>query len=381
MSRCAVPSIAVIAFGLCVGCGEDERLLRTEPQSDASIGFDDAAHDELVAAGADKYLGKFHPSKVTPYSTFDAYEFEPRDDGPTCIYGSPFRVSVRDVGSKDVLIYLQGGGACWSDICAANEDASLGVMPIAWTDADPERNPPLAGFNVVFVAYCDGSVFSGDNVIHAADGSVERRHRGLANLSAALDVARSLYPAPRRIVLAGSSAGGYGTIVGTIVTRLAYPHTPLFVMDDAGPGVTNPNDPSLLNGAKNEWRALDIVPKSCQGCVESGQFTTVIDWSLTHDPSLQVASFSALEDAIIGNVFLGMKGPEFGKVLLAETGKVHAHHPDRYQRYFWPGGAHTAVLAGYYDLEIEGTSLIDFVQAMLVGSPVWRDLVDTAPAE
>lgn len=374
--RCSVVvPTALAAIFVCSGCGHDERLVREQAEQGGGIGFDAAARDELVAAGADKYLGKFEPSKVLSYPLFDAYEFEPSDDGPTCLYGSPFHVSVRDVGSNDLLIYLQGGGACWSDICAANEDASLGVMPIAWTDADRDRNPPLAGFNVVFVAYCDGSVFSGDNVVRAPDGSVERRHRGLANLSAALDVARSHYPSPRRIVLAGSSAGGYGTIVGTIVTRLAYPHTPLFVMNDAGPGVTNPDDPSLMNGAKNEWKAMEIVPESCQGCVESGQLTSVVDWTLTHDTSLRVATFCAQEDAIIGNVFLGMKGPEFGQVLLSETGKVHAHHPGRYERFLWAGGAHTAVLAGYYDLEIDGTSLLEYIEAMLDHRPEWRDLV------
>lgn len=359
---------------LALGCGNDELLVPSdEPPS--AIGFDDATRDELVAAGIGKYLGKFKPSKLLEHPQFDGYEFSPSDAGPTCLYGSPFHVSVRDVGSDDLLIYLQGGGACWSDICAANETASLGILPIGWTDADAERNPPLAGFNVLFVSYCDGSVFSGDNVVLASDGSVERRHRGLANLSAALDIARERFPEPRRLVLAGSSAGGYGTILGTVVTRLAYPHTPLFVMNDAGPGVTNPDDPSLMKGATEEWQAMKFVPESCVGCVESGQLTSVVDWALTHDPSLRVASFCALEDAIIGNVFLGMTGPVFEKVLLTETAKVHASHPDRYQRFFWAGGAHTALLAGYYELEIKDTKLLDFVQGMLDGSPVWTDLV------
>ena len=363
-------ALTLLSLSLLTACGRDERL--TPP---GQVGFDDGAVSELTAVGVDRYFGKFEPEKVQSYDNVDVYSFAPRDDGPTCLYGSPFRVSVRDLGSPDTIIYLQGGGACWSKLCAANEDASMGVQPIGWTDESAERNPPLAGFNVVFVAYCDGSVFSGDNVILGKDGKVERRHRGLANLSAALDIAKQRFPSPRRLVLSGSSAGGYGTILGTAVVRMAYPKTPLLVLNDAGPGVTNPEDDSLMKGATEEWKAMQFVPESCQGCIESGQFTGVVQWGLDHDPSLRVSTFCAREDFVISNVFLKMNGAAFEKVLLEETGKVHAAHPDRFERFFWKGAAHTAILAGYYDLEIEGTTLLDFVQAALDGKPEWRDLI------
>lgn len=362
---------SLAALVLVAGCGHDEKLVI---QAGDPVGFDEAAVAELRAVGVDRYFGQFEPEKMQTYGDVDVYSFAPRDDGPTCLYGSPFRVSIRRTGSPDTIIYLQGGGACWSELCAANEDASMGVLPIGWTDADPERNPPLWDFNVVFVAYCDGSVFSGDNVVDEP-GAEKRRHRGLANLTAALDVAKQRFPSPRRLVLSGSSAGGYGTILGTAVVRMAYPKTPLLVLNDAGPGITNPNDPSLMKGATDEWKAMQFVPPSCEGCLESKQFTGVVKWGLDHDPSLRVSTFCARQDAIISNVFLGMNGPEFEKVLLEETGKVHAAHPDRFERFIWQGGAHTAIMGGYYDLEIDGTKLVDFVQAALDGTPEWRDLV------
>lgn len=361
------------SFGVAA-CGHDEPW--REPGDAPRHGFDDAARAELTAAGVDKYFDRFEPEKALTYSDFDAYVFTPRDDGPTCMYGSPFRVSVRDVGAEDLLIYLQGGGACWSDLCAANEDASMGVQPIGWTDADPDRNPTLSQMNVVFVAYCDGSVFSGDNLIRDESGKVVRRHRGLANLSAALDVARSRFPHPRRVVLSGSSAGGYGTILGTAVVRMAYPGVQLFVMNDAGPGVTNPENPSLMNGVVNDWKATQFVPASCQDCFAGGQFTGIVSWGLEHDPTLRVSIFSARQDAIIGGAFLKMTGVEFEKVLLTETDKLHAAHPDRFQRFFWQGAAHTAIMAGYYDLEIDGTTLLEYVDAMLEERAEWRDLVE-----
>jgi hypothetical protein len=225
----------------------------------------------------------------------------------------------------------------------------------------------------VFVSYCDGSVFSGDNVILAADGSIERRHRGLANLSAGLDVARLRHPSPRRIVLAGSSAGGYGTILGTALVRLAYPDTPLYVVNDAGLGLTNPEDPSIVDAAADEWKALQFLPASCDDCMENGQFTGIVDWGLTHDPSLRVGYFSSYQDGVIGGIFLGMEGEEFEALLREETGKLHASHPDRFQRFFVKGSGHTAILAGYYDASVDGQTLLEWVQAMLDGSDEWQD--------
>lgn len=362
-------------LGLClavVGCGDDEPL--GGPKLPA--GFDDEAKAELVAAGVTKYFGQFEAEQVESYEDFDAYTFAPRDDGPTCLFGDPFRVSVRDTGSRDLLIYLQGGGACWGSSCTANAKAGIGVQPVGWTDKTKEANPALFDFNVVFVSYCDGSVFSGDNLVLAADGSIERRHRGLANLSAALDIAKERFPTPRRVVVGGSSAGGYGTIVATAVVRLAYDGVPMFVINDAGVGLTNPEEDGLIEAVKNEWKFPQFLPASCADCLASRQFTSVVQWGLDHDPSLRVGVFSAYEDSIISGLFLGMTGPQFRELLLKETGKVHEAHPSRYKRFFIEGGAHTAILAGYSDVSVKGTRLVAWTAAMLGDGGAWNDVLE-----
>lgn len=353
------------------GCGTDEPLAASA--NTGPIGFDATAVDELQAAGVDKYLGQFTAAKVESSSDGLVYTFTPNDAGPVCLYGDEFRVSTREGSSEDLLIFLQGGGACWSTLCAANTTSGFGVLPLGWTDANPNNNPALANFDVVFVSYCDGSVFSGDNLILASDGSIERRHRGLANLSAGIDVARLRHPNPRRIVLAGASAGGYGTILGALVVRLAYPQTPLFVVNDGGIGLTNPEDPALADAASDEWKVLQFLPASCGDCVENGQFTGIVRWGLDHDPSLRVGDFSSYQDGVIGGVFLDMEGPDFEALLRKETDKLHTAHPDRFQRFFVNGSAHTAFLAGYYSVSVDGQTLIEWVQAMLDGSDEWED--------
>ncbi len=357
--------VVVQALALA-GCGAEDDAAPAQEV----IGYDDEALAELEAKGAARYLGKFSADRVMEEESFTAYEFS-APDGPTCLYGSPFFTSVRDVGSSDLLIYLQGGGACWTGKCAATKTAAPGVANIAWTDPDVERNP-LGDRNVVFVSYCDGSVFSGDNDPQT-DGE-QRHHRGLMNLSAALDIAKSRFPNPRSIALVGTSAGGYGTLLGTAIVRLVYPHTRLFVFNDAGLGLTNPEDQEMVELIKRDWRIDQAMPDGCTGCSE-GRFTTVIDWHLRHDPSIRYGAFSSYEDGIIGGGFLDMDPEKFKAEVLSATGELSAQHPKGFHRYLIEGSAHTVMLAGYYEVEVGGVKFTDWVGAMLRGSPQWRDIL------
>src|SRR5690606_41424075 len=51
------------------------------------------------------------------------------------------------------------------------------------------------------------------------------------------------FPSPRRIVLAGSSGGGYGTILASFLVRYVYPGVPIDVVNDAGAGIAKEGDP------------------------------------------------------------------------------------------------------------------------------------------
>src|SRR5690606_7304881 len=111
----------VVALALtALACGNDEALT-----DEARVGFDEDAMAELRAVGLDRYAGKFEPSQTKDYGDgLFGYEFAADEHGPICLYGTPFSFGLRDQASKDLLIYLQGGGACWSELCAANEKAT-----------------------------------------------------------------------------------------------------------------------------------------------------------------------------------------------------------------------------------------------------------------
>jgi hypothetical protein len=102
----------------------------------------------------------------------------------------------------------------------------------------------------VYLPYCDGSVFSGDNDVVDANfpfGPV-RFHRGLRNLTAGMDLAKDTFPHAHRILVAGSSAGGVGAAgFAPFLARFLYGNfVKLFVFNDAGPVAVNLNEAAAI---------------------------------------------------------------------------------------------------------------------------------------
>lgn len=331
--------------------------------------------------------------------------------GPRCLRGDPFRASVRDGASDDLLVFLQGGGACWSDFCLAVTKAPAGIPDVDVLRTELDANP-FRDFDVAYAPYCDGSLFSGDTEIDDdGDGVTDRWHRGLANLSATLDVARTSFPSPRRVVLAGSSGGAYGSILGAVLVRAVYPDAEIVVLTDSGTGVARGStDPTYVRALLEEIGATKFLPDDCEGCLDDGNVTRVIDWWLARDPQVRFGVFSSWYDSIIGDVFLKIPPADFRDELDAATSVLHDAWPDRYRRFLIDGRMHTTLLGDptgiigsdlsavelppgaltlFTDLELghlDTTSLGDvtfsaWTQALIDGDDlVWADLQE-APGE
>lgn len=292
----------------------------------------------------DRYRGAAPPSDEVTDDGVTTYTFDV-EDGPICLYGEPYRMAVRDVGAEDLMIFLQGGGACWSSFCFAIDYAPPG-MPSSLDILDPEHpTNPARDWNVAYLPYCDGSLFAGDaDIDEDGDGEVDRWQRGLRNLTAALDVAAERFPAPRRVLFAGSSGGGFGTIVALPLVRMVWPDAEIIVFNDAGVGVVKGEEPEFLDGLVDEFNARDLVPASCGDCLAGGHLAPLIGWELERDPNLRIAAFSTYGDSIIAGIFLRLTQAAFKEALLEQTGALAEAFPGRYAAFLAEGTAHTALL-------------------------------------
>jgi hypothetical protein len=266
------------------------------------------------------------------------------DDGPLCMRGGSFRYTTRTLDPERLVVFLQGGGACWDEFCLAVNQAPAGIPAVDALRRDLDVNP-LRDWSIAYLPYCDGSLFAG-NRDHDddGDGTPDRFHRGLLNLSAALQHSREQFPAPRQVLLTGSSAGGFGTILATALVRVAWPQAEVLVFNDSGVGVARDGDVRFISHLIDQFGASQLVPEDCQDCLVNGHISPLIGWALERDENLRVAIFSSWFDSIIGDTFLGMDPYLFQQALARETGDLHERFPERYRRFIVDDSTHTTLL-------------------------------------
>lgn len=335
--------------------------------------------EELAALGLGQYLD-IAPASMMPNGIWQDYRFDPADEQAICLRGAEYRVEVRHGSTNKVLLYLEGGGACWNtQTCWVTPTAKLEAQPLFGAGIflfdDPEN--PFRDWNVVYAPYCDGSVFGGDNV---ADYDGNRTfHHGLQNVSAAVALMRDQFPDPELIAVAGSSAGGYGTFSGYGVTRVAFPDTPIVTLNDSGPGLQNNDAEQDIQDRLQNWKFDQFIPDSCTRC--SMQVAYLTEWGLERDASLRVGYFSYLRDAVIRG-FLRLDPEAYEALLLDVTGDIRSRQPERFKRFFVQGQGHTVLeLPSFYDLEVNGTAFRDWTADLLSDGPAWQDVVDESPPQ
>jgi hypothetical protein len=239
-----------------------------------------------------------------------------------------------------------------------------------------EAQNPLANWSVVHVPYCDGSLFVGDidRTLPDDDGrEAPALQRGLLNLTAALEVAKKVFPHPRRVVLAGTSAGAYGGALTVALARRFYPDRPLVLLLDSGGLVGNERDPAFVERALGELNAGRLIPASCEHCFGEGHLTDLLEWTARRDPSLHIGYTGHARDYVIGSLFLHGSSDEFERALRRESAVLSDALGGRFTRFITTGEGHTFLLgvnlptdtqrlaiAMFGSLFVEGTGHLDY---------------------
>jgi len=394
-------------------------------------GLNADAMSELRAAGVDKYLGTSESEK-SEFGVWTRHAFDPnyvpdetyplgvRPDGPVCIAGTNYSVFTRKGDPKKLLIFLQGGGACWQGFYNCNVLAEAqfppqnGPFPGVFDPTMPDN--PFADYSVVYMPYCDGSTFGGDNDVNDADFpfAQTRHHRGLRNVSAGMDVAKDMFPKAKQITVMGHSAGGVGAAAfAPFLTRFVFGNnTKLTVYNDAGPIAVNLGTPPGAGGPdipwlsvfarQNDWQFQQFYPQSCIDdgrCNAFGQQTGIIDWRLENDSTIREGFYETDSDRT--NRFFAqgdgsLMDPEvYRELILTEHGALNEAYPRRYKRFIVSGDdTHGAVQVtaptpnfplpqpfSFYEREANGTPLTKWASELVrIGQRQskfgWKDLVE-----
>jgi hypothetical protein len=378
-------TLAVVAgLAIAAGCesggdGAAPAALADAPQDTApadTTPADPAAgapFQALYDQGVDRYQGVFAPmlSETLPGGVI-TWAFDGSDNGPLCFTGGRFSMSTRDGSSSELMIFLQGGGACSEDGCGAVEVAPPGIPAFGILDPDRATNP-AASYNVGYLPYCDGTFFSGDRDVDSdGDGSPDRFFRGVQNLAASLDVIVGRYPAPSRILLAGNSAGGFGTHYALPLVRKLYPDVPIDLVNDSGVGILAPG---VLDDLTEYWNAGAWYPASCETCLgEDGHLTDYHSYQLAEDENVRMAFLSYTQDDVV-LATLPTSAGEWEAELLEAMAELREEYPTRFRSLIAGGDGHTFIIRDL-DRPVGGVTVAQWIADMLSGSDEWVSVSD-----
>lgn len=306
-----------------------------------------------------------------------------------CAYGTEYTFHIRPAESDHLLIYFNGGGACWfGQIC---DLGSTTFVPVADIDHNDPRtqvgifdleNPenPFADYNMVYVPYCTGDVHLGDasTVYHipaTADNpehDVEFHHNGYNNAMSVLNWVFENYESPDTIFVTGSSAGAIASPFYAGLVAENYPDARIVQLGDAAGGYRAPDSIGLVNEA---WGSFNILPdweEYADYSPSTLNFEAYYVATGTRFPDMVMSQYNTANDqtqlgflSILGITDVALQG-----LIDANLADIQAS-VENFYTYMAGGPVHTMLRSPeLYAYEVEGVRLVDWVAALAAGDMV-----------
>lgn len=333
--------------------------------------------------------------------------YEGKTLDPICSRGTPWVFFVKRGTVNKTLMYYQGGGACWSHTTCTfpthKVSASASDNPAnsssGFADLDNPENP-FKDWNAVFVPYCTGDVHWGDEVVEHRQGGlrVTIHHKGFVNAQVAEKWAREHFANPEQVFVTGSSAGAYGAIMNSLpLQEKVWPSSDFAVLGDAGNGVITDD---FLQNDLSKWGIEKNLPSWIPGLdVPITELDASRLWSIPANfyPHNRYANYTSAYDGGQGgqtgfyNIMLNLSNPfawlnwwppscEWNAIM-REYSFASAAAAANYRYYIGSGSRHTmwANDKVYDDTTGNVPPIVDWVQAMLDGTPDWVNVETDDP--
>ncbi len=306
-----------------------------------------------------------------------------------CSNGHEYAFFVRPGDPKQLLIYFQGGGACWyGEICDVTERPTYD--PLVDVSDSPASNPagifdlenpdnPFADYSMVFVAYCTADAHLGNIVasyeVLDTDGTSARnvtiQHNGYVNATAALAWAFENYQALETVFVAGGSAGSIASPFYTAFVAEQYPEAQIAQLGDASGGYRA----DVLYDVLVNWGVMDILP-------DFPEYEDVMAGDLSPEtfyvvaggryPDITLAQFNTAGDEV-QLFFLSLLGVTDTLLLelltanLADIGSA----VDNFVSFTAGGIGHTVLgTPEFYTYQVDGTRFRDWAAALAAGEEI-----------
>lgn len=304
--------------------------------------------------------------------------------GTKCSDGSATGLAVNPGPRADLLVFLDGGGACWDALTcfglgkippasdpgpfrAAEFERKRAEIPGSLLDRDAPGNP-YREFTLVFVPYCTGDVHAGDTVQDYPGASSRYHHHGRANVAAVGDWLLTKLPAPGKLVVSGASAGGFGALLAHDALRARWPAARGYLVDDSGPPLVRSDfSPALRAAWTLAWRIDEVVLSVC-GDDCALDLSRIVPALRARWPEDRLALLSSTQDEVI-RAYVGLGPAGFESALLqlrAERFEPLAGA----ETFLVPGDFHT-MLGALERFTAGGVPLSEWLRLQVEDDPAW----------
>jgi hypothetical protein len=311
-----------------------------------------------------------------------------------CMNDTPTGVGVNlNPASRNVVIYLEGGGACFNTFtCAgvahtngfnastmaqvASQYGSLGLF-----DRN-DANNPFRDWNYVFVPYCTGDIHAGAN----PQGLGGRVMTGFTNMGYYLERLSPTFPAAETVVLTGSSAGGFGAAYNYDRVAQAFGGRRVLLLDDSGPPLSDTYlTPCLQTLIRDTWALDATLPPDCTECqqADGGGLVNLATHVAMKYPDRRAGLITSDKDGVI-RTFYGFGYPTCGGATpMPETvfamgidelvNTILAPHAS-FRSFVVDSGAHVWLLDPLGGSTSAGVRLSDWIADMLDPQAAWNNV-------
>jgi hypothetical protein len=352
-------------------------------------------------------------TQFTTYTPTGTISYAGRDFNPICKDSTAYSYFVKRGTNNKLLVYYQGGGACWENltcsvgICDANVNPAGSDNPNNVHSGFADYANPLNPFrdwNVVFVPYCSCDIHFGDSAHDYAGPlpTIHVEHRGYANSRVVEKFAREHFLEPDQVFVTGSSAGAYGAWFNAPLHERIWPSSSFQVLADAGNGVVTTD---FLTNEFPNWNFAGNLPTDIPGLADTLTNGTGIPGytkiMADYFPETRWAHYATAFDGGTGgqtgfyNVMLNGNDPiaavswwngscAFNAQMRLQAQDTYttlsgAGHHNNYRYYIGTGSRHTMWGSNkvYTDTTGGVPLLLDWVNGMLDGTPAWVNVEAT----
>jgi hypothetical protein len=322
-------------------------------------------------------------------------------EGAVCRDGSPTGFGVRPSksGSDQLVIYLEGGGACFNGTTCGINPSKFGAISFGgWKGTAGQTgifntsnaDNPVRDWNMVYVPYCSGDIHAGNVTLADVPGALspkDQSFKGYANIYLYLKRIIPTFPGLSKVLLTGISAGGFGAAYNYDRVAQAFCPTPVVLIDDSGPPMADGYvAPCLQDRWRTLWNLESTLPADCANCTgpDNGGIVNYVSYIGDKYPEGRLGLISSTKDSVISLFFGwgkdgcqnidGLASPISGDVYalgLQDLRNKHMNSSGTWATYYVDSTTHTYLLGpGFYTTTVDGKKLSSWVGDVVNDGPM-----------